>query len=71
MIVAGFFITLGLVFGLFAGLMSYLISYEEYRKHFSDGRLAIRRSLQTAFVAAGVFFLLALAGGYMLQRVLS
>ena len=66
----GFFIGLGLVAGLLAGIMAYLITYEEYRQHFVGARPAIRHALQAGLVAAGFFFLLMQAAGYLLQRML-
>lgn len=68
---SGFFIGLGVVTGVVAGAMAYLITYDEYRKHFLDGRAAIRQSLQTALMAAAFFFVLSLAAGYVLRIMLA
>ena len=51
----------GLVWLMFcpiAGAMAYLITFEEYRRHFPDKRRATREAIRTAFFAFGVFAVL-------------
>jgi uncharacterized membrane protein YoaK (UPF0700 family) len=51
--------TLALVVGgvaaIFAGLCAFLITYDEYQKHFPDREQPLRMALKTAFVC-GAFF---------------
>jgi len=47
-----------LLFSLIAALMAYLITYEEYRRHFPERRRAVLESLKTAAVTL-LFFLVA------------
>jgi len=46
---------IGTSFSLIAAVMAFLISYEEYRKHFIDRRKTLAMSLQSAAVIM-VFF---------------
>lgn len=48
---------LWVLFSLIAAAMAYLITYEEYRRHFPDRRRAISESVQTAAVTL-LFFLI-------------
>jgi hypothetical protein len=45
-------------FSVLAAVMAYLITYEEYRRHFPDRRRAVVKSAKTAAVTL-IFFLLA------------
>ncbi len=67
----GFFAGLGVVAGLLAGTMAYLITYEEYRRHYVDARPAIRHALEMALVAFVFFVVIIAAAGYVLGRSLS
>jgi len=49
---------LWLPFSLIAALMSYLITYEEYRRHFPDRRRAVLEAARMAAVTL-LFFLVA------------
>lgn len=55
-----------LLFSLIAALMSYLITYEEYRRHFPERRRAVAESVRTASVTLFFFLLL----GVVLSPVL-
>lgn len=44
-----FFILIGIGLGLVAGMMAYLITYEEYQHHFKGRRVFIE-SIKSAFV---------------------
>ena len=60
----GLFLAVGLVFGVLAGMMAFLITYEEYsHHHFDRGRL-VRASLEAALFAFLVILALALAAGF-------
>jgi len=54
-------VIVGLVWLMFcpiAGAMAYLITFEEYRRHFPDTRRARREALRAAIFAFGVFAVL-------------
>jgi hypothetical protein len=58
-------LSLGLIFGPLAGLMAFLIAYEEYRHHFLDRRRAIRASLEVGVTTLLVFLALSALGGML------
>ena len=60
-------LVLWLPFSLLAALMAYLITYDEYRRHFPDRRRAILEAARTAAVTL-LFFLLA---GVLLSPLLT
>ncbi len=63
----GLFLVVGLVFGVLAGMMAFLITYEEYsHHHFDRGRL-VRASLEAAGYAFLVILVLALAAGFFVN----
>ncbi len=51
----GFFLVIGVFFGVLAGIMTFLISYSELVKHFATKELPIRISIKSAVVTF-VFF---------------
>ena len=51
---------LWLIFSPIAGFMAYLITYEEYRRHFPERGRAIRESLRTAVATLLIFLVLGL-----------
>lgn len=63
------FLMIGAIFGPIAGVMAYLITYEEYSHHFLDRRETIGRSLSTALVTAAFFVILFAIVGYVLDRL--
>lgn len=67
---AGVFAVLGAMAGLIAGTMAYLITYDEYRRHYVlDPRPAIRHALEMALVTAVFFFMLTMVAGYFIERI--
>ena len=60
---------LGAMFSLLAGTMAFLITYNEYSKHFKDRRKAVLAALQTAVVAFLFFVALSLVAGLVLGKV--
>lgn len=46
------------IFCPIAGVMAYLITYEEYRRHFPDARRARWEAIRSAMFAVGVFAIL-------------
>lgn len=43
-------ILLGTIFGIIGGIMAYLIIYTEYRKHFTETRLAVKEGLRAGII---------------------
>ncbi len=60
------FIVLGLIFGFLAGLMAFLITYNEYRRHYPDGKAPLASSLRTGVFTFAVMFAITLTIGYIL-----
>lgn len=58
---------LGVAFGLLAGAMSFLITFDEYRKHLMAGWHLWKGALWAGAFAFMVFMLLSLAAGYWLK----
>jgi hypothetical protein len=58
---------LGVVFGLLAGSMAFLITFDEYRKHRMAGWRLWKSALTTGAFAFGVFMLLSLVAGAWLK----
>ena len=63
------FLGIGLVFGLLASAMAYLILYEEYVRHCAKPK-ARRMSMQGAVFAFLFFSALAFAAGYLLTAAI-
>ena len=53
-----------------AAVMAYLITYEEWRRHFPDPRRARREALITAGVTLVFFLAIGLVVAYVLERVI-
>ena len=64
-------LVLGFSFSFIASLAAFLISYEEYSRHYKDKRKALRLSLKTAIFAFIVFFTLAIIIGFFIDRALT
>jgi hypothetical protein len=63
------FLGIGMVFGLIAAVMAYLILYQEYLHHFmGDTKQPKKMALQGALFTFVFFLALSLAGGYILVR---
>jgi hypothetical protein len=58
---------LGTAFGLLAGAMAFLITFDEYRKHQMAGWHLWKGALTTGAFAFGVFMMLSLAAGVWLK----
>jgi hypothetical protein len=63
-----FFLLSGLGLGLIAGIMAYLITYEEYQHHFK-GRRVFWESIKSAGITFLFFVLLSLLLGIVLGRI--
>ena len=62
-----FFLFIGAVFGIIAGLMTYLISYNELIKHFADKRIPIKVSLKSAMISLVFFVFLGYIIGFFIK----
>ena len=56
-----FFLALGIACGVMAGLMTFLISYNELVKHFATKIIPVKVSLKSALVSFIFFLLMSLA----------
>ena len=61
---------LGIVFALLAAAMAFLISWQEYSRHFSDRRRAFRLALRTGLVTLAFFVVSAALAGLALARII-
>jgi K+-sensing histidine kinase KdpD len=59
---------IGAIFGLFAGLMAFIITYHEYLRHFTERRTPVKMALEAAAFAFFVFLTLAIVAGFVLTR---
>jgi hypothetical protein len=62
----GMFLVIGAGFGLIASIMTFLIIYDEYRKHHLKGRRLWSEALKAAGFSLVVFIALSLIAGYWL-----
>jgi H+/Cl- antiporter ClcA len=62
------FLIIGIVVGLFASLIAFLITYDEYSHHYVDKRNPLRLAVEAAVFAFVVFFLLAMITGFVLVK---
>lgn len=63
-----FFIGIGVVFGLLAGLIAFLITYDEWQKHLFVGWKLWREPLVRGLFAFVVFFVLSVVIGFLLTN---
>jgi ABC-type spermidine/putrescine transport system permease subunit I len=62
-------LVLWLPFSLLAAVMAYLITYEEYRRHFPERRRAVLESLRMAAMTLLFFLVAGLAVSPLLARL--
>ena len=60
---------LWVIFSAIAAFMAYLITYEEYRRHFPERSRAVRESLRTAFATLLIFLVLGLLVTSLIPRI--
>jgi len=58
------------MFAFLASIMAFLITYNEYAKHYREKRKAVLAALQTALVTFFFFCTLSLVAGLVLDYVL-
>ena len=64
------FVLIGLVFAAFAALCAFLISYDEWTRHYASKREPFRYAIEAAIVAFVVFAILALLVDAFVRRFL-
>ncbi len=60
------FLLIGLFFSPFAGIMAFLITYEEYKHHYTSKKEPLREALGAAVFAFIVFMILSFLAGLTL-----
>lgn len=65
----GTLLLIGSGIGLVAGLMAFLITYEEYVRHFPEKKTPLRLALEAAVFTFFVILALSVATGFVLIRV--
>ncbi|MEA4924190.1 MAG: hypothetical protein VB084_02670 [Syntrophomonadaceae bacterium] len=65
------FFIIGLLFSPLAAIMGFIITYEEYRRHYSEKQKPFRIALNSAIATLIVFMLITVLGGILLARIYS
>ncbi|MBI2908770.1 MAG: hypothetical protein HYX92_14100 [Chloroflexi bacterium] len=63
------FLLLALFFSPLAAAMAFLTTYHQYRRHFPEGRKALKAALETAVATFIVFMAIFLAAGFFFGRM--
>lgn len=61
---------IGLVFSPIAGLMAFLITYHEYRRHYADKQQPLKIALEAALFTFAFFMIVSVIVGIALNSVL-
>ena len=61
-------VVIGIVFGFFAALMAFVITWHEYEKHKFTGKRIFKEAFQSAIFTFVVFLLLSFIIGFLLTR---
>jgi len=64
------FLSIGIIFGFFASLMAYLITYGEWMHHYPTKKKPRKMAMETAIFTFVFFFLLSIIEGYLLTKTL-
>jgi len=62
------YIGYGSIPGFFASLMAFIVTYDEYTKHYVDKRMPFRLALEAALFAFFVVLVLAIITGFILTK---
>jgi tellurite resistance protein TehA-like permease len=62
------FIAIGGIFGFFAALMAFVITWHEYEKHKFTGKRLFKEAFQAGIFAFIFFLLLSLLSGFLLEH---
>jgi len=65
------FLIIGLIFSPIAAIMAFIITYEEYRRHYTEKQKPFRIAINSAIVTFIVFMGMTILGGILLARILS
>jgi hypothetical protein len=65
------FFIIGLIFSPIAAIMAFIITYEEYKRHYTAKQKPFRIALNSAIVTFIVFMLISILGGILLARIYS
>ena len=63
-------IVIGLIFSPIAAIMAFIISYEEYKRHYTDKKKPFQLSLGTAIATFVFFMLVSFFAGLLLNRII-
>jgi hypothetical protein len=58
----------GSIPGFFASLIAFIVTYDEYTKHYVDKRMPFRLALEAALFAFFVVLVLAIITGFILTK---
>jgi len=64
-------IVLGIVFGFFAALMAFVITWHEYEKHKFTGKRLFKEAFQAGIFTFVIFIFLSILIGFLLARLLN
>jgi len=62
------FLGFGSIPGFFASFIAFIVTYDEYTKHYVDKRMPFRLALEAAIFAFFVVLLLAIITGFILTK---
>ena len=62
------FLGFGSIPGFFASLIAFIVTYDEYTKHYVDKRMPFRLALEAALFAFFVVLVLAIITGFILTQ---
>ena len=65
------FLPLAALFAFLGSIMAFLITYAEYRRHYTETRRAVRVALRTGAITFLFFCALSLISGIVLDHLLS
>jgi len=63
------FLIIGMVFSPIAAIMAFIITYEEYRRHYNEKQKPFRIALNSAIVTFIVFMLISVLGGILFAQI--
>jgi len=65
------FLPLAGLFAFLGSIMAFLITYNEYRRHYTETRRAVRAAMRTGAITFLFFCVLSLIAGIVLDHLLS
>jgi hypothetical protein len=63
------FLLLGIIFGILAFFTSFLITYDEYQRHFINKKTALRHSFETGAFAFFLFLTISILVGFLFNNI--